>query len=228
MALELPAAQHAALHHVNTALAQLVEVTRMLQSDTCCVDVMRQVQAVQCLLERVHRATMHKHLQTSFVEAVLYGREQAAIEELVDAVKFTPAWTAHIAQSAIAPVEIDATTALLTATTLSLPGIVSPRCQAAIEAIVTAIAGVGAVEVDLPTKTITIHHDNRASSRHLIGAIEEQGYHIADPLLTERRMSGRGHGAEGVPRPRSDAPAAVPDEQHASRAWLGFLDGDGI
>lgn len=54
------------------------------------------------------------------------------------------------------------------------------REQAAIERIVAPIAGVGAVEVDVPTKTITIHHDNRAPARRLIDAIEDEGYHVAD------------------------------------------------
>ena len=184
---ELTPKKHAALDHVETVRGQLNEVTRMLESDAYCVDVMKQIQTVQCSLERANRVTLHNHLETCFSDAVLYGRGQAAIDELVDAVKFTPALTAPQPQlngSAIGQGVSHNTRQLLAATTLSLPGISSHRCKAAIEGILTPIAGVGAVEVDVPTKTITIHHDNRAPARRLIEAIEDQGYHVADALMT--------------------------------------------
>lgn len=65
----------------------------MLESDAYCVDVMKQISAVQSSLERANRVMLHNHLETCFSAAVLDGRSQAAIDELVDAVKFTPALT---------------------------------------------------------------------------------------------------------------------------------------
>jgi copper chaperone CopZ len=127
---------------------------------------------------------------------------------------------------------------LLESTTLSLPGISSPTCKAAIERIVSPIAGVGAVQVDVPTKTITIHHDHRAPARRLIEAIEEQGYHVDDALTSSAGITTGNHDS---PRTRSDAhdggrgihamtsaSHAVPGEQAAVQAGLGFVDGDGI
>jgi copper chaperone CopZ len=87
---------------------------------------------------------------------------------------------------------------LLTATTLSLPGISSQTCKAAIEGIVTPIAGVGAVDVDVPTKTITIHHDNRAPARRLIEAIEDQGYHVAEAFMTTAEERTGNHDSRGI------------------------------
>jgi DNA-binding FrmR family transcriptional regulator/copper chaperone CopZ len=228
MTLRLLAKKHAALDDVNAALAQLEEVTRMLESDTYCVDVMRQVQTVQCLLERVYRATMSKHLQTCFVEAVLYGREEAAIDELLDAAAFIPSASAHVATPAIGSGAASNARRLLAVTTFSVPGIASPRCQAAIEGIVTAIAGVGAVEVDLPRKTLTVHHDSRATRRSLIQAIEEQGYHIADALMAAGPRTGHWRETDRQRGLVSGAPALTPHEYVSSRAHPGFLDGDGI
>ena len=54
---------------------------------------MKQVSAVQSSLERANRVMLHNHLETCFSAAVLDGRGQAAIDELVDAIKFTPALT---------------------------------------------------------------------------------------------------------------------------------------
>lgn len=207
MSLKKVADEDATLDHVGTVRRQLDELTRMLQSDAYCVEVMKQIQTVQCSLERVNRVTLHKHLANCFSEAVLYGQGQSAIDELIDVVNFTPAATGPhtlLNRSASGQRTASNTTELLASTTLSLPGIASQMCKAALEGIVTPIAGVGAVRVDLPTKTITIHHDHRASSRRLIEAIEEQGYHVAAPLVTNARR------------------------QLTNHRRLGFVDGDGI
>jgi CsoR family transcriptional regulator, copper-sensing transcriptional repressor len=235
MSLELPATQHTALDHVHAVRGHLEEVTRMLESDAYCVDVMKRVQTVQSLLDSVRRATMHKHLETCFVEAVVHGREQAAIDELVNAVQFTPTMATQLDPAAIAPGMAGNTRQLLGAMTLSVPGISSQRCKSAIEGILTAIAGVGAVEVDVPTKTVVIHHDYRASGRQLIEAIEEQGYHGAHAFTTtstgshDLRSNRRGIDNRGrAPGLTTIASRLAPEKHNAIQATLGFLDGDGI
>jgi DNA-binding FrmR family transcriptional regulator/copper chaperone CopZ len=241
MSPELTAKKNTALDHVKTVRGQLDEVARMLESDAYCVEVMKQIQTVQSSLERANRVTLHNHLETCFSDAVLYGRGQAAIDELVEAVKFTPALTGPQAQlngSAIGPGVASNMDQLLAATTLSLPGISSQRCKAAIEGIVTPIAGVGAVDVDVPTKTITIHHDNRAPARRLIEAIEAQGYHVAEAIMTtagertgnhdSRWDRGGAHDGDRGPEATTSASCAVPGEQAAVHAGLWFIDGAGI
>jgi DNA-binding FrmR family transcriptional regulator/copper chaperone CopZ len=237
MSLELPTRQHTVLDHVHAVQGQLNQVTRMLESDAYCVDVMKQVQTVQSLLDSVHRATMHKHLETCFVEAVVRGREKAAIDELVDAVQFTPSVTGRLDPAAIAPGTVSNARQLTGATTLSLPGISTQRCKTALEGILTAIAGVGAVEVDVPTKTVVIHHDHRVSGRQLIEAIEEQGHHGAHALMTSKGRTGnldpcsdRGgvDRRERAPRLTTTASRLAPEEHDVVQAMLGFLDGDGI
>jgi DNA-binding FrmR family transcriptional regulator/copper chaperone CopZ len=241
MSPELTAKKSKALDHVKTVRGQLDEVARMLESDTYCVEVMKQIQTVQCSLERANRVTLHNHLETCFSDSVLYGRGQAAIDELVDAMKFTPALTDPQPQlngPAIGQDVASNMDQLLAATTLSLPGISSQTCKAAIEGIVTPIAGVGAADVDVSTKTITIHHDNRAPARRLIEAIEDQGYHVADTLVTTggERTGNRGsgwdrggaHDGDRGPGPTKSASCPAPDEQAAILAGLWFIDGAGI
>lgn len=82
-----------ALNRLRTVRGHLDGVVRMLEEDAYCVDLMKQISAVQSSLERVNRLILQNHLETCFTEALLGGRGPAAIEELLDAVKFSPALT---------------------------------------------------------------------------------------------------------------------------------------
>ncbi|TVS85111.1 metal-sensitive transcriptional regulator [Mycobacterium helveticum] len=95
---ELTSKKRAALNRLKTVRGHLDGIIRMLESDAYCVDVMKQISAVQSSLERANRVMLHNHLETCFSAAVRNGRGDAAIEELIDAVKFTPALTGPQAQ----------------------------------------------------------------------------------------------------------------------------------
>ncbi|MCW2661068.1 MAG: transcriptional regulator [Mycobacterium sp.] len=98
MSDHLTAKKDAALNRLKTVRGHLDGIIRMLESDAYCVDVMKQISAVQSSLERANRVMLHNHLETCFSAAVIDGRGQAAIDELIDAVKFTPALTGPQAQ----------------------------------------------------------------------------------------------------------------------------------
>jgi CsoR family transcriptional regulator, copper-sensing transcriptional repressor len=93
MSEELTSKKRAALNRLKTVRGHLDGIIRMLESDAYCVDVMKQISAVQSSLERANRVMLHNHLETCFSEAVRDGRGNEAIDELIDAVKFTPALT---------------------------------------------------------------------------------------------------------------------------------------
>jgi len=93
MTQELTAKKRAALNRLKTARGHLDAIIRMLEGDAYCVDVMKQISAVQSALERTNRVMLHNHLETCFSQAVLGGRGATAIDELVDALKFSPALT---------------------------------------------------------------------------------------------------------------------------------------
>ncbi len=93
MVSEPTAKKRDALNRLKTVRGHLDGIIRMLESDAYCVDVMKQVSAVQASLERVNRVMLHNHLETCFADAVRGGDSTAAIIELVDAVKFTPVLT---------------------------------------------------------------------------------------------------------------------------------------
>lgn len=82
-----------ALNRLKTARGHLDGIIRMVEEDAYCVDLMKQLSAAQASLERVNRLVLHNHLETCFTRAVGTGTGEAAIAELIDAVKFTPALT---------------------------------------------------------------------------------------------------------------------------------------
>ncbi len=93
VAQDLTAKKSSALNRLKTVRGHLDAIIRMLETDAYCVDVMKQISAVQSALERTNRVMLHNHLETCFSQAVLGGRGAAAIDELVDALKFSPALT---------------------------------------------------------------------------------------------------------------------------------------
>lgn len=93
MAQELTAKKRSALNRLKTVRGHLDGIIRMLETDAYCVDVMKQISAVQSALERTNRVMLHNHLETCFSEAVRGGHGAKAIDELVDALKFSPALT---------------------------------------------------------------------------------------------------------------------------------------
>ena len=78
----------AVLNRLKTVRGHLDGIIRMIEEDTYCVDVMKQVSAVQASLERVNRIILKNHLETCFSTAVKEGRTDQAIAELADAIKF--------------------------------------------------------------------------------------------------------------------------------------------
>lgn len=105
--------KQAILNRLKTARGHLDGIVRMVEGEAYCVDVMKQVSAVQASLERANRLVLKNHLETCFSEAVTGGRGDAAIAELVDAVKFDPVLTgpgAQVRGSATGETRVEAST----------------------------------------------------------------------------------------------------------------------
>ncbi|MGH2651630.1 MAG: metal-sensitive transcriptional regulator [Actinomycetota bacterium] len=85
--------KQAILNRLKTVRGHIEGIVRMVEDDVYCVDIMKQVSAVQASLERANRLVLKNHLETCFSDAVRDGRGDAAVAELVDAVKFTPVLT---------------------------------------------------------------------------------------------------------------------------------------
>ncbi len=98
-----PDVTRAVVNRLKTVRGHLDGIVRMAEADAYCVDLMKQVSAVQASLERVNRLILKGHLETCFSDAVTAGRGEAAIAELLDAVKFDAILTGPGAHAAGAP-----------------------------------------------------------------------------------------------------------------------------
>ena len=83
---------------LKVAAGQLEGVRRMVAEDAYCVDLMKQVSAVQAQLERVNRALLRNHLSTCVAEAIRGGQGEQKIDELMQALKYSPGLTGSTAE----------------------------------------------------------------------------------------------------------------------------------
>lgn len=79
--------QEAALKRLKRIEGQVRGLTKMVEEDRYCMDVMMQIAAVQQALRGVSRELMHKHLEHCVHDAVAKGdrgRETALYQEMLD------------------------------------------------------------------------------------------------------------------------------------------------
>jgi CsoR family transcriptional regulator, copper-sensing transcriptional repressor len=88
-----PDHKRAIVNRLKTVRGHLDGVIRMVEDEEYCVDLMKQIAALQSSLERANRLVLTNHLETCFSDAVQEGRGPAAIAELVETLKFNGALT---------------------------------------------------------------------------------------------------------------------------------------
>lgn len=82
-----------ALLRLKTVRGHLDGVIGMVEDDAYCVDLMKQVAAIQASLEKVNRVLLHNHLQTCVTEAIQAGGGEEKIQELLDALRYNGSLT---------------------------------------------------------------------------------------------------------------------------------------
>jgi DNA-binding FrmR family transcriptional regulator len=80
-------------NRLKTVRGHLEAVITMVDEDRYCPEVMKQVSALQASLEKVNRLVFQSHLETCVLEAVADGRSGQIVDELMEAIKYTPAVT---------------------------------------------------------------------------------------------------------------------------------------
>jgi len=75
------------------AAGHLEGVRRMVDDDTYCVDLMKQLSAVQASLEKVQQIFLRNHLSTCVSDAIQEGMGEEIIDELMGALKFNKSLT---------------------------------------------------------------------------------------------------------------------------------------
>lgn len=80
--------QRDVLNRLKTARGHLAAVIRMVEDDTYCPDVMKQMSAIQGSLERASRIVLRNHLETCVAAAMLAGRTDEIVDELMEALRY--------------------------------------------------------------------------------------------------------------------------------------------
>jgi len=80
--------ERAVLNRLKTARGHLDAVIRMVEADTYCPDLMKQLSAVQGSLERASRIVLQNHLETCVTAAMVAGRSDEIVEELMEALRY--------------------------------------------------------------------------------------------------------------------------------------------
>src|SRR5579859_4526095 len=73
---------------LKVAAGHLEGVRRMVDNDEYCVDLMKQLAAVQGTLEGVQRILLRNHLSSCVAEAISKGMGEQIIDELMGALKY--------------------------------------------------------------------------------------------------------------------------------------------
>ncbi|HVT75906.1 MAG TPA: metal-sensitive transcriptional regulator [Acidimicrobiales bacterium] len=76
------------LNRLKTARGHLDAVIRMVEADEYCPDVMKQLSAVQGSLEKANRIVLRNHLETCVAAAMVAGRTEEIVDELMEALRY--------------------------------------------------------------------------------------------------------------------------------------------
>jgi DNA-binding FrmR family transcriptional regulator len=84
----LPEYKKEAALRLKVAAGHLDGVRRMVENDEYCVDLMKQLAAVQGTLQRVQQIFLRNHLSSCVSTAIKNGMGEAIIDELMGALKY--------------------------------------------------------------------------------------------------------------------------------------------
>lgn len=73
---------------LRTAAGHLSAVERMVEQEQYCIDILKQISAVQASLSKVAYALSDAHMKHCVREAVAKGKGEAKVEELLETLKY--------------------------------------------------------------------------------------------------------------------------------------------
>jgi len=83
-----PQTKEQVLNRLRSVRGHIDAVIRMVEEDTYCIDVIKQISALRAALDRVGRIELRNHFEHCFANAVRSGESRAAVDELIEALSF--------------------------------------------------------------------------------------------------------------------------------------------
>jgi DNA-binding FrmR family transcriptional regulator len=80
----LPDVKQDALKRINYLAGHLDGIRRMVESDTYCVDVLKQTHAVRKAIEKLEGLMLDGHLRSCVADGIREGREDQVVGELLE------------------------------------------------------------------------------------------------------------------------------------------------
>lgn len=75
-------------NRLKTARGHVDGIVRMVEQDAWCPDVMKQLSAVQGMIESTSREVFRHHLETHVAMAIREGRTEEIVDELMETLKY--------------------------------------------------------------------------------------------------------------------------------------------
>ena len=82
-----PKVKKEVLKRISYILGHLQGVKNMVEADKYCIDVVKQIQAVQSALDKVTEIVLEDHLKTCVSHAIKKGEGQKLIKEVMETIK---------------------------------------------------------------------------------------------------------------------------------------------
>ena len=73
---------------LRTAIGHLAAVERMVEKEQYCMDILKQLSAVQSSLSKVAQALANSHMRHCVREAIDEGRGEEKVEEMLEILKY--------------------------------------------------------------------------------------------------------------------------------------------
>lgn len=89
----LPELKKDTLLRLNVIRGHLQGILQMVEQDAYCVDIMKQMAAVQASLEKVNQVVLRNHLLTCVSEAARSGDMERMVDELLGSLKYNKSLT---------------------------------------------------------------------------------------------------------------------------------------
>ncbi len=80
--------QQSVVNRLKTARGHIGGIISIVEADAYCPDVMKQLSAVQGLVEGASRIMLRRHLETCVAKAMQQGRTAEIVDELMETLKY--------------------------------------------------------------------------------------------------------------------------------------------
>lgn len=83
-----PTLKKQALNQIRTVVGHAQAIDRMIEEQRYCIDILKQIAAVQSSLSKVARLISESHMKHCVVQAVAHGGGDKKIQELMETLKY--------------------------------------------------------------------------------------------------------------------------------------------